>query len=669
MNITKKRWNLLSVICLLLSVLLVASSCVVVDPNNEPIVTGQQTTGGNAETPTQGSGNGDNTPPVDPNKVTFTITLKDEENYAWNGVRVQICEKGESGKCSMPATTDETGKAVITIDKTVLDLNNSAIKIVKADGYVLTTNAIEIVPGETSKTITLSEYVVKADNFGEGVEGVAATVSLDNVAIATGSTNGDGEVKFLLETDDDYVITAVAPDGASLLDSTVSSWAFGENFNVTLSYIVIVRVDKTVTVVDENAQPVAGANVILVSATEEKDDQGNYIAAYSGTTDATGKVVFEGLNASSRYYIVVNDTALMAEGDNVWLDMGVTELTVTYSTVASANATYTVKVGYCDEEYNFFVLEGTYTIILVEFNDDLEEIEIGRYTTVNGVVSFEMPADAFFYASIDEDTLPEGYRVVFELVGFYENVAEFELEEIPESVPGDSAENPIYWQTGNMVGQPMETTQYLPELMMGVPVWYQLSLSSGMELVVQTNTFGAVICIEYNGEQYFTDNGTLTLTFTEPHPMMNQALFCVMLGGRLANMAEVTLTVRAAGAGGGSGNENPDNLPGSGTDNSPFILSEGGTYTAVVPAGGFSITPVIYEITILANGTLTVTGLGDNHWIDIRCVAKSLYPDGTNPEENKNTISQTVNMGEVWIIEVKTWDEQPGEVQFTVTLS
>ena len=194
MKTMKKKWSMLSVLCLLLSVLLIASSCTVVNPGDLGTGTGEQqpTGGNNQETPTQGSGNNDNTPPADPNKVQFTVNVKDSDNYGWAGVRVQICEKGESGKCSTPATTDENGVAVITIDKTMLDLNNSAIKIVKAEGYVTTTAAIDVSPGETSKTIVLDEYVFKADNFGQGVEGVAA--AMDKYEAALASYNAETEI-------------------------------------------------------------------------------------------------------------------------------------------------------------------------------------------------------------------------------------------------------------------------------------------------------------------------------------------------------------------------------------------------------------------------------------------------------------------------------------------
>ena len=42
----------------------------------------------------------------DPNKIQFSIAIKDTEGFGWEGVRVQICEKGDSGKCSMPGTTE-----------------------------------------------------------------------------------------------------------------------------------------------------------------------------------------------------------------------------------------------------------------------------------------------------------------------------------------------------------------------------------------------------------------------------------------------------------------------------------------------------------------------------------------------------------------------------------
>jgi len=661
-----KRWNLLSLLCLLLSVMLVATSCVVVGPEN-PDSTGEQTQSGNGEGTTAANG-GENTPTDDPNKLQFTITLKDDENYGWEGVRVQICEKGDSGKCSMPQTTDANGVAVITVDKTLLDINNSAVKIVKADGYVTTTEHFEIILGETSKTIKLAEYVVKADNFGSGVENVAATVSVGETAVATGNTNGEGEVKFLLATDDDYVVTVVSPEGASPIDSTQTSWAFGEGFNVTISYLVIVLVDKTVTVVDENAQPVADATVLLVSTSNEKDENGNYIGAYTGTTDATGKVTFAGLNSTSRYFVVVNGIAVAGQDDEkAWLDMGVNELTVTYSTAAAANVKYTVKVGYNNTENVFVVLEGTYTVIVVTYNDDLEAVEVARYTTVNGVVEFELPENVYA-VMIDETSVPEGYESTG-AAGFFDNIAELTLTEKVEAAPGASSENPLSWVTQHpMTGMPVETTQTLTGLAMGQQVWYQLTWSVGMELYVETTTMGAVICVEYNGRTLYTTDGKLTLVFEEMSPRQQQALIGIYLGGRMSP-ADVTLTVREAGSGGSDVNNNPDNLPGSGTDAAPFILSEGGTYTAVVTVSNAFMTPTVYEITILSNGTLTVSGLGNNHWIRMECIAKSISTDSTDPTENINSISHAVNAGEVWRIIVGTWDEQAGEVPFTVTLS
>lgn len=665
MNAKTRRSNLFFVVCLLLSVMLIASSCVAVP--NQPSDNGDtknETTDASNGTPTQNGGNNP-TAPADPNKVAFSITVQDDENYAWEGVRVQICEKGESGKCSTPANTDANGKAVITIDKTVLDINNSAIKIVKANGYVVTTNPIDIIPGETSKTITLSEYVVKADSFGQGVEGVVATVSLGNTAIATGTTAASGEVKFLLETDDDYVVTVRSPEDATLLDTTNTSWAFGETFNVTLAYLAIRLVDKTVTVVDENNQPVAGATVLLISPAQEKDESDQYVAAYSGTTDATGKVVFEDLNDSSRYYIVINNVAPTVEGDKVWLEMGVTELTVACSTTV-ANKTYTVKVGYCDENDNFIVMDGSYVVVVIQFNDDLEQVELAKYTTTNGVATFEMPDDIYFVI-IEETSVPEGYRATG-AVGFFSDVAELALEEIPETQQGDTAENPLEWNTTHpMTGMPCETTQTLSGLAIGQEVWYQLSFSVGMELFVQTNTPGAVIAVTYNGRTVYTDEGVLTLVFDETSPMQQPALICISREGRVYQ-ADVMLTVREAGSG-DNANSNPDNLPGAGTDNSPFILTEGGTYTAVVTVNNAVMTPTVYEITILANGTLTVAGLGENHWIRMECIAKSICTDSTNPEENVTSISHTVNAGEVWRIIVGTWDEQAGEVAFDVTLA
>ena len=204
---------------------------------------------------------------------------------------------------------------------------------------------------------------------------------------------------------------------------------------------------------------------------------------------------------------------------------------------------------------------------------------------------------------------------------------------------------------------------------MGQQVWYQLTWSVGMELYIETNTPGAIICVQYNGRTFDSGmEGKLTVVFEETSPRLQQALICVSLGGRIYS-ADFTMTVREAGSGAGNAGSNPDNLPGSGTDADPFILSEGGTYTGVVTVSNFFATPAVYEITILANGTLTVAGIGDNHWIRMECPAKSLSTDSTDPTQNINSISQNVKVGEVWRIIVGTWDEQAGEVPFTVTLS
>ena len=669
MNTMKKKWSLLSVLCLLLSVLLVVSSCTVVDPNELGTNEKESTGAPNTEAPTQDNGSNDDTPPADSNKVAFSITLKDAENYGWANVRVQICEKGESGKCSTPANTDENGNAVITIDKTMLDLNNSAIKIVKADGYVTTTAAIDIIPGETSKTIKLAEYVVKADNFGSAVKGVEATVSLEGTAVAKGTTDESGTVKFLLITDDDYVLTVTSPTGATLIDSTETSWTFGENFIITLEYIVVNLVDKTVTVLDANAQPVVGATVILVSPSEEKDAQGNYIAAYTGTTDAAGKVTFTGLNGVSRYFVVVNNVAIMGtDGELAWLDMGMTELTVTYSTEPVGNVKYTVKVGYTDAEFNYIVLEGAYVVIVYVYNDDLEIVEVQRFTTVNGVVEFELPAGEY-YVKIDEASVPDGYKST-SATGFFSNVAELVLEAKPAGTPGDSAQNPIQWvTTDNVTWAPIETTQTLTGLMQGQSVWYQLSLSAGMQMTVETTTMGAIVAIDYNGRTLYAENGTLTFTFDEVSPRQQQAIFRVYLEGRISP-ADVKLTVKPAGStGGDSGNTNPDNLTGSGTEDAPYILTANGTYTAVVTVSDFWANAVYYKITVTQDGSLLISGIGNNHSISMMCPDKGIYSDMTSPESGINQIIQSVKAGEVWVIVVTTANWEADQVSFTVNCS
>ena len=665
----KQKMNLLSVLCLLLSIMLIASSCVAANPNGTE--TGDNKTEENTkesvENTTTGGGNEDE-PATDPNKIQFSIAIKDTEGFGWEGVRVQICEKGDSGKCSMPGTTDENGNVAITVDKTLMNINNSVVKIIKATGYVTTKTQFEIIPGDTSMKIELAEYTVKADNFGNGVENVEVTVSREDAVVATGKTAASGEVKFLLENDDDYIVTVKSPEGATLVDSAKTSWAFEESYLLNISYIVIVTVDKTVTVVDANNAPVSGASVFLISTSQEKDENGNYIAAHSGTTGSDGKVTFPGLNQSSRYYVVINGVAVTnGDGEKIWLDMGMTELTVTYSNTQAADVTYTVKVGYNDADNKFVVLQGAYTVIVVRYDDNLNEIEIGRYTTVNGEVQFTLP-EGSYAVKIDEASIPEGY-VATTVEGFFDKIAELKLAEKVESVAGDSAENPLLWNTTHpMTGMPIETTQTLTGFTLEQQIWYQLSLSVGMELYIETSTAGAFVAVDYNGRTFTTEDGKLTLAFEEPSPMMQQALIRVYLVGRVYS-ADVTLIVREAGSAGGGADKNPDNLAGAGVDNDPFIITTGGSYTAVVTSTNGWASTVVYQITIAADGTLKVSSTDTNHFISLICQAKNIYSEPTDPAQGVNEISYDVKAGDVWIIIVSTADSAADEIVFNVTVS
>ena len=93
--------------------------------------------------------------PVKPAKVTYTITIKDQDGNPIADVEAQICV---DGVCKKPNVTDENGVVTFTMD----DPGESVLSLQINEGgspagYEYPTDKIAIEAGQTEVTVTLNK--------------------------------------------------------------------------------------------------------------------------------------------------------------------------------------------------------------------------------------------------------------------------------------------------------------------------------------------------------------------------------------------------------------------------------------------------------------------------------------------------------------------------------
>ncbi len=226
MKSKQTRISLLSLLCVLLSVMLLAVSCVSVPSGND----GATESGTRApETPTKdpsedtGNENGDNTPPTN---NTYTIAVKDSSGNPIEGLRAQYCNK-TSGTCNpILKKTDATGTTTFTLaDGDSVDNYYISITGYPTGASGNKTQAYYFADSATSLEITLVKYVVKADKNGTGVADVKIKVTAEGAsdAVAECDTAENGEAIFWLPAGTYSAAVVSSPAGETVNgDATVS---------------------------------------------------------------------------------------------------------------------------------------------------------------------------------------------------------------------------------------------------------------------------------------------------------------------------------------------------------------------------------------------------------------------------------------------------------------
>ena len=141
------------------------------------------------------------------------------------------------------------------------------------------------------------------------------------------------------------------------------------------------------------------------------------------------------------------------------------------------------------------------------------------------------------------------------------------------------------------------------------------------------------------------NGGTFTLELSAGETVL------LYFGSKETGTYEITFTYSAAQGG--------DNEPdGDGTVENPFVITEGGNYTATVIDAGY----VYYIYQATATGDVVITFTGDNYWLEYGTYSFDMCDVS---EAASTTIS--VTQGQTLYIKVSTYEDSD-EVPFTVTL-
>lgn len=89
----------------------------------------------------------DSSAPADDGKVTYTVTVVDENNAPLEGITIQFCD---DANCKMPVVTDTDGKVSVEYDE-----SNYHITITEAEGYTFESQ-YDFEDGSTELTIILT---------------------------------------------------------------------------------------------------------------------------------------------------------------------------------------------------------------------------------------------------------------------------------------------------------------------------------------------------------------------------------------------------------------------------------------------------------------------------------------------------------------------------------
>ncbi len=522
-----KKIRLLSLICLLLCVSLLASACTgggqEIETNPEPEETTQKPESPAPQKPQTGN-----------EKKTYTVKVQTSEGGV-EGVRLQAY-KGE--EALTPVTTNANGIATFQLAKTE-SITDYHVKITKFPlGYMGNTEqAYSFAEGTTALGITLTEYRVDLSNMMTGVANIDVTIKQGESAIATGKSGDQGSIIFLLASGA-YTATVTVPDGYLLIGDE-REWELNtERKNLTV-YLLDRNntLDKTVTVKDHEGNVIAGATVMLWApdSVEALDSQ---------TTDAEGTVTFSELNGSTNYGITVTVGNITTPKQN-FETFATTKMEVVLpELLPPSEVTYTATVVLGDGTA-YTATAVTVTLVCQQaIGNTYTYTTVTTAQTQDGVATFTFVPVMYasYFVSIASEDLPEGYELIdlvqnHNLFGFADQATETSIAIAPMPEYG-AEEAPEIWHNYSNVDYPFyEVNEEMTLTLEAGEVYYiQLAWSGGMQL-----TFTGDATVTYGETTY---NAGDTIVFTEDSPMQGaeQAVIAVTS----ASGATVVLTTSEA---------------------------------------------------------------------------------------------------------------------------
>ena len=401
----KKFSGLIALICVLLSIMLLATACGEAKSNDSATT---ENTAASTEAPATGAPTteapttGENEGPSDPGdgKVTYKVTIIDEDGKPVEGVSVQMCD--DAG-CKLPSATNAEGVVEFRYAPSnyhVTLLGGPAGYVIDTTAYyVFTDNQLKILLKKAPATVTYKVEVVDYDGFV--LEGVSVLLSGSDLPAV--KTNADG------------VATFAAPEGNYGVELSDIPEGLGKEFSYSfpagkteIKIALPALPAYTLSAQDLFGQPVVGVEVNVF-----RKDAGNLVA--TKTTGADGKVTF--YLAEAEYTVTLSNPA--------GYTLNVSELEFN-ATTKSITAFYLKGVS-GEKSYQVVVMDMFYQslanvkVSIYKLADDSLVME--EYTTEWGTVDVMLPVDEY-YAVID---MPDGYTTA-------ENKFLFNVDRVAEAI-------------------------------------------------------------------------------------------------------------------------------------------------------------------------------------------------------------------------------------------
>ena len=251
-------------------------------------------------------------------KVNYTVTVADQDGKAMAGVAVTI--GSASGK------TDALGKFTATLDE-----GSYTASVTLPEKYTASATRFTLTAAAPSAEVTLTRIIEKidysvtvVDQDGKAMSGVSVTIGS-----ASGKTNAAGKFTATLD-EGSYTASVTVPGGYTAAGETAFTLTTeAPAVSVSLTK-VIVMVDYSVTVVDQDGKPMAGVTAAIGSSSGKTDGQGKFTARLEkGSYTAT---------------VVVPEDYASDKGARFTLTGDAPAVSVTLTSTAPATKTYTVTV-------------------------------------------------------------------------------------------------------------------------------------------------------------------------------------------------------------------------------------------------------------------------------------------------------------------------------------